>query len=189
MYKLCMTEESTKRQHELEMGLLEMMRTTPYDDISVSDLCDRMNIPRKSFYRYFSGKDGALHALLDHTFMQYYTDYDTIEHKTINSYRYSVQRFFDFWKDNKPLLDALEGSGLTGVLIERAMAHSINEVNAFRRLIPDASKQVLEYSISFVVCGLLTMVVRWHGSGYDVSAEEMTRMADRLLSRPILPKW
>lgn len=189
MYKLCMTEESTKRQRELEAGLLEVMATTPYDEISVSDLCDRLSIPRKSFYRYFSSKDGALHALIDHTFMEYYVLFDTIEHKTISSYRYSVQRFFDFWVEKKPLLDAIAKSGLTGVLIERAMAHSIREENAFRRLMPDVSKEMREYIISFVVCGLMTMVVRWHKQGYDMSVVEMTHVADRLLSKPLLSKW
>ena len=71
MYKLCKTEQSAQRQRQLEDGLLQVMSTVHYDEISVSDLCDRMNVPRKSFYRYFSGKDGALQALIDHTLMRY----------------------------------------------------------------------------------------------------------------------
>lgn len=42
-----------------------MMKYKQFEEISVSDLCDRLHIPRKSFYRYFSSKEGALHALLD----------------------------------------------------------------------------------------------------------------------------
>ena len=60
MYKICQTEQSTRRQRELEQGLLRLMLHKNYEDISVSDLCDHMQIPRKSFYRYFSSKDGAL---------------------------------------------------------------------------------------------------------------------------------
>ena len=70
MYKMCKSEQSAQRQRELEQGLLKAMGTCHYDEISVSDLCDQMGIPRKSFYRYFSGKDGALHALIDHTLME-----------------------------------------------------------------------------------------------------------------------
>ena len=62
MYKMCKTEQSAQRQHLLEQGLLKAMLTHHYDEISVSDLCQSIGIPRKSFYRYFSGKDGALHA-------------------------------------------------------------------------------------------------------------------------------
>ena len=70
MYKLCKTEQSAQRQRQLEEGLLELMRLRPYDEISVVDLCEYLQIPRKSFYRYFSNKDGALFALLDHTLME-----------------------------------------------------------------------------------------------------------------------
>ena len=71
MYKLCKTEQSAARQRQLEQGLLQAMQTQRYEDISISDLCDRMGIPRKSFYRYFSGKEGALAALIDHTLMEF----------------------------------------------------------------------------------------------------------------------
>ena len=71
MYKLCKTEQSAQRQRELERGLLNAMSTHQYEEISVSDLCDQMEIPRKSFYRYFSSKDGALHALIDHTLLEF----------------------------------------------------------------------------------------------------------------------
>ena len=67
MYKLCKTEQSALRQRELEEGLLKTMSVHHYDDISVSDLCQQMDIPRKSFYRYFSSKDGALFALIEKT--------------------------------------------------------------------------------------------------------------------------
>ena len=71
MYKLCKTEQSAARQRLLEEGLLRAISQHRYDELSVSDLCSQMNIPRKSFYRYFSSKEGALHALLDHTLMSF----------------------------------------------------------------------------------------------------------------------
>ena len=72
MYKLCKTEKSASRQQMLESGLLAAMISKPYEEISVSDLCDRLSIPRKAFYRYFSGKEGALLSLIDHTLMTFH---------------------------------------------------------------------------------------------------------------------
>ena len=68
MYKQCETEQSAARQRRMEQGLLEMMGQKRYEDISVSDLCAFLGVPRKTFYRYFSGKDGALFSLIDHVF-------------------------------------------------------------------------------------------------------------------------
>ena len=45
MYKICQSEQSAKRQKELEQGLLQLMLRHNYEDISVSDLCEHMNIP------------------------------------------------------------------------------------------------------------------------------------------------
>ena len=71
MYKLCKTEQSALRQRLFEDALLAEMTQRRYEDITVSDLCRRMNVPRKAFYRYFDGKDGALFAMLDHRLMEY----------------------------------------------------------------------------------------------------------------------
>ena len=59
MYKICQTEQSIRRQRELEQGLLRLMGKRNYEDLTVKDLCDEMALPRKSFYRYFSSKDGV----------------------------------------------------------------------------------------------------------------------------------
>ena len=103
MYKLCKTEQSAQRQRQLEEGLLTAMRTKRYEESSISDLCDQMGIPRKSFYRYFSGKDGALHALIDHTLMEhplYVAEYECDREQSVQAYMVDVCRY---WKDCKKL--------------------------------------------------------------------------------------
>ena len=51
MYKICQTEQSSKRQRSIEKGLLELMLKKQYEDISISDLCSHLQIPRQTFYR------------------------------------------------------------------------------------------------------------------------------------------
>ena len=100
MYKLCKTEQSSARQRELEQGLLRQMYHRRYEDISISDLCDHLNIPRKTFYRYFSGKDGALFSLLDHTIMEFY-ETGTIEGLKGTTPLGDLERFFAFWYEKR----------------------------------------------------------------------------------------
>ncbi len=89
MYKRCITEQSARWQRELEQGLLEIMATRRYEDITIMELCSWLDIPRKAFYRYFSSKEGAIYALIDHTLMDFSVDflvhdpaatYSTLEH-------------------------------------------------------------------------------------------------------------
>ncbi len=120
MYKLCRTEQSAARQRQLELGLLQLMLTRRYEEISISDLCEKMQIPRKSFYRYFSSKDGALFALLDHTMLEFYES--GLRGRGAASPMGDLEHFFRFWYNHRQLLDALERSGLSGMLVERATA-------------------------------------------------------------------
>lgn len=183
MYKLCKTEQSTARQRELELRLQEMMTRQRYEDISVSELCDRFGIPRKSFYRYFSSKDGALFALMDHTMMEFQIDSNAPGHGTALG---DLERFFGFWYAQRELLDVLERSNLSGILVERATAFALRERMMPQRLIAlDNEKQ--SFAISFAVCGVMSMVISWHHQGFRQTPAEMTCLAKSLLSKPLLP--
>ncbi len=185
MYKLCKTEQSAQRQRDLERGLLEMMKYHRFEEISVSDLCDRMNLPRKSFYRYFASKDGALFALLDHTLLEFY-ETGSIEGLRGGTPIGDLERFFRFWKTHKALIDALMRSNLSGLLVERAVSLAKQEelMPGYVRAWEDTMKDV---AMSFVVCGLMSMVLQWHREGYQIPTEKMAQAAVNMLSRPLIP--
>ena len=185
MYKFCKTEESARRQRELEQGLLEMMIRRRFEEISVSELCDRLDIPRKSFYRYFSSKDGALQALLDHTLLEFY-DTGSLEGLRGGTPVGDLERFFKFWKENKKLLDAVLCSNLGGMLVERAVSLAKQE-ELMPGYVRDWEGIMKDVAMSFVVCGLMSMVLHWHKEGYQIPTEIMAQTAVRMLSRPLIP--
>lgn len=187
MYKACKTEQSAIRQRELEQGLLAAMSSHPFDEISISDLCTQIGIPRKSFYRYFSSKEGALHALLDHTLMEIATNHLTAEEKTPLSLTKELERFFQDWKNQKPLLDALNRSGLGNVLIERAVELAVSSsIGTSNRLLARDADQQKGHATAFLICGLMSTVLQWHHSGYQESPAQMAQIAFRLLTQPLI---
>lgn len=185
MYKLCKTEQSAQRQRELERGLLAAMSTHQYDEISVSDLCDQMEIPRKSFYRYFSSKDGALHALIDHTLLEYESFPSTLKPGEKRTYQKDLERFFLFWKAQKPLLDALERSGISGVLVTRSIDHALSAAGTPTRFLHQDERVAREHATMFGVCGLMSMVLNWHHTGYQLTPRQMSVIAVQLLTEPL----
>lgn len=184
VYKICQTEQSTRRQRELEKGLLQLMLRKNYEDISVSDLCDFMQIPRKSFYRYFSSKDGALYALIDHTLEDFF-QMPVPENKHRGSAMGDLDLFFAYWYENRALLDALQRSSCSGILVERANAFALREGHLPKNLKSD-STQLQGIALSFALCGLLSMTLNWHRQGFPISPDEMTRLATGLLTAPLL---
>lgn len=176
MYKLCKTEQSAKRQKLLEEGLLGAMLVRSYGDISISDLCDRLQIPRKSFYRYFTGKDGALYALIDHRIMG------------IGAHSQDgggeLRDFFEYWMGQKPLLDALARNNFSGLLVQRAMSQEEPFLPFDLRHYP---AYVRQQATAFAVCGMMSLVLRWHHGGYRESPKEMAQMCRRILGTPLMP--
>lgn len=187
MYKLCKTEQSAARQRQLEEGLLQLMSAKPYDEITVSDLCDYLQVPRKSFYRYFSSKEGALHALLDHTMMGYEGFNPVYAGGETRTLHRDLTQFFLFWIEHKPLLDALARSGMSGVLVERAMNHASSESVMPKRFLPHDTNDVRKQIVLFCVSGLMSMILMWHHDGYPQSAEHMAAIAARLIGQPLFP--
>ena len=184
MYKLCKTDQSAARQRQLEQGLLALMQEKNYEDISISDLCDRMQIPRRAFYRYFTSKDGALFALLDHTLMDFYMEEPQDPSETALG---DLKHFFRFWQDHKDLLEALDKSHLAGIMIERAtiMAQQERKLPQLVTALPD---DVQRLAMTFTISGLMAMVFTWHKQGFTVPPVEITKLAIAMLTQPLLSR-
>lgn len=185
MYKMCKTEQSAQRQRQLEQGLLSVMLNHHYEEISVSDLCDLIGIPRKSFYRYFSGKDGALHALIDHTLLEFESFAVPARVNEKRTSQRDLELFFRFWMENRKLLDALHRSNMTGVLFQRCLHHALEGDGIPTRFLPHNEKVNWEYAAMFGVCGLMSLVTQWHQGGFEQSPWQMAQITARLMTEPL----
>lgn len=176
MYKLCHTEESSRRQRELEAGLLFALGRQPYSKITLTELCRELGIPRKTFYRYFPTREDCLLALLDHTL----SDCNHLAllgwngSQTLN--RQTLLRFFRFWLERRTLLDAVRDNGLEHLLLSRTTVI----VDRMKESVPQSSfpRDQVEY---FIAHGLMTTVLRWHRSGFPCTPEEMADVFGALL--------
>lgn len=186
MYKLCKSEQAARRQRELEKGLLQVMSTTPFAEISVSDLCQQLGIPRKSFYRYFSCKDGALQALIDHTLTEY-EEFRSGRYCAERNLLWDLETYFLFWQEKKPLLDVLAKNGISGMLFERSLQYAAAESVVPSRLLSSDLQRIRRHATSFAVSGLLTMMLDWYRGGYQETPAQLAAIAAQLITRPLFP--
>ena len=92
-----------------------------------------------------------------------------------------------FWKERQNLIDAMLRSNLSGMLVERAVSLAKQE-ELMPGYVKDWENMMQNIAMSFVVCGLMSMVIQWHREGYRISAEKMAQAAVAMLSRPLIPK-
>ncbi len=176
MYKTCHTEESSRRQRELEQGLLKALGRLPYEKITLTELCRQLQVPRKTFYRYFPTKDDCLLALIDHTLSD-------CNETALLSWNGSTEldakvqlRFFRYWKEHSDFLEAIQNNGFRYLLLERTteIVDRMKENGARDSFARDQ----VEY---FVAYGLMTTVLRWHHYGFQSTPEEMSDVFGSLL--------
>ena len=185
MYKLCKTEQSSKRQKEIEGALLCLMKKVPYAQISITELCESIPIPRKAFYRYFDGKDGALRGLIEHTLADFYTYNAPTGGK--RSLERELRNFFLFWQERRDLLDAIERNDLMGLLLDVSVNYPIETMIKLERFLPDDPESRRRAVFRFASVGLLFHMLDWYRSGFLESPDDMARSTIRMLCQPIFP--
>ncbi len=183
MYKHCNTEEGALRQRQLEQCLLELMADRPLAQITISDICARAGISRKSFYRYFDSKDGCLHALLDHAIMDG-TNYYLPEPGSANPDLLFCCRMFEYWKMQSPLLDAMERNGQSLQILQRMVRYVLDEEPHFARYMGISEQDLMEHVV-YSVGGIMGLILSWHHEGHPKSPEQMGKLLHQMMSRRI----
>lgn len=185
MYKNCSTEESATRQREIENCLLELMGTVPYAQITVGDICQKAGLSRKSFYRYFSNKDGCLHGLVDHALVASASAY-MVNDTPLEDHRQMLEDYFVYWRQAAPLVGALCQNGLENVLFDRTLYCIANNDLDFIKHIRYTFREDLDTQILFMVCGMVGLLLKWHEYGYNKTAQEMAATVNRMLENPLI---
>lgn len=186
MYKLCKTEESAKRQREIELVLFDMMKDTPLDQISITELCERADIPRKTFYRYFDSKRDALGAFLDHT-MAEYSGFDKHSSSKHRSLRRELEAFFDFWFSKREILSVFERDGLLYSLIKSSIRFPIADRISIGSFLPNVNTSNALATFKFAISGLVCLMIEWYHEGFATSSADMATLVGGLISKPIFP--
>lgn len=184
MYKKCQTEQSASRQRDMEAGILRLLQRRHYEEITVTDLCRELGIPRKAFYRYFSDKDGALLSLIDHAIMDFdsYSSVNGVgEIKDAQQY---MEKVLGYWVEHKDLLDALAKSNLSGMLVHRAILYT-QELDVMPYFLTSMDRKLRNYGTMFAVCGLMSIIIQWHSDGFEPDISQLSKVALRLLSEPL----
>lgn len=177
MYRKCATELSATHQRRATASLLELMQKIPYEDITVTQLCRNAGISRRIFYHLFSNKTDALHALIDQAIL------------STEGYRPEITdealRFFLYWREQKPLFDALRSNHLSQLLLERMIVNVLDEAYDIRYWLRAYDRDTGTDIIVFNLCGIMGLTYGWYYTGFQKTPEEMAQRLNRLVQQPL----
>ena len=87
---------NNKTKHYISLALYILMQKKEYEELSVKEICEKANVSRMSFYRYYSKKDDIFIDFTDERFEEFYNSIQKI--KDLDSYKFVLEMFRYFKK-------------------------------------------------------------------------------------------
>lgn len=160
MYKVCKTEKTAKRQKQFGETMMRMLETKEESQITVSDLCKEMQVPRRAFYRYFENMEELRAFLVD----------DALEEAFINlSGKSDIADFFRYWYENRKILTYLLKHGVDATVFARIFFFSMEN----KEQIEITERKMWE---AYHVSGLFGILFAWEYSGMKESPEKIAEI-------------
>ncbi len=182
MYKECKTTQSANRQIGIAHILSEMMLTKPYEEISVSELCKKADIPRKSFYRYFDTKDDAFNFLVDKMLIECDTLLDRGKTMDLAVDKELLTQRFRYFKEHKNLIGAIANNRMSIPTIQRVCETVVSQISNFGIMVSMEDRM----KIAMVTSVIFAIIMSWHHSDYETPCENLADMTYELLTKPLI---
>jgi len=183
MYKECKSPSSSKRQEEIAHCFSEILNEMPYENITITQLCKRINIPRNTLYRYFTGKEAILQYLLEDTLIKLLKASIQIEGKKTSN----ITEHLAYWLKNYRQYDHLWSLVYYG---EKHNMMITQMIKYYVKLADPSFKEdfnnLQTKQIIFLAYGLQGILDVWKHTGYEQSEKEVAKQLYKLFQTPML---
>ena len=177
-----------KSRRSIFEGLISLLAEKPLNQITVTELCKRALINRKTFYMQYPSVDEAFHSLEEHIVVALLND---LQEKGILTRRQLQSDRFIYYldecrKENQEYFDIIYPYLLSGDF-RTVLAIAVGELGTrFMRESPKwNSRGVYSSALVFSVCGLTTMYFDWLNLGMQISLEEQVDIAHTIMTIPL----
>lgn len=179
-------DQLLQRRKAIEAGLLELMQTVPYDQISITDLAHHLNVSRKSFYHYFPGKEACLHSLINRM-IQECALYISQWKQGPEDFHTQYLRNLEYWRSQADFLNAVIQNDLMFVFMNHCIQHVSREEKDLQFLLQHPEAEYDQDVLLFYINGQISLLLSWCHRGFDTPIEEMARKTMRLIHSPLIP--
>jgi len=154
-------QKNTYVKKQILAALLDLLKEKPLSDISVSELTNRAEIGRVSFYRNYQNKEDILKEESDRLIKEWGRLYESNPDSTPESLFPSL---FDFYRDHREFYTILYNAGMSSIMMET--------ITDAIQITPEM--QNLEaYMKSFWAYGIYGWMLEWIKRGMKESGKEL----------------
>ena len=157
-------------------ALLLLMEKRPFKNISITDIAEKADLSRRTFYRIFETKEDILIYYADELYGEFL---QLLNRETDRRFTVTVRLYFEFWYRHKHFLGLLKQSEMLPFMM-----------NQYTRLFPKVfqmlkgnhplahNEEALSYAMAFSAGGLLSILLKWAEDGMDKTPEEIMKIME-----------
>ena len=160
------------------------MLTTPYERISVADMCRQMGISRRLYYTYFPDKESCLLSLIDRYI---YESIDAISFAgTTRNLLVQTVAYLGYWKEHSHFLTMVCFQNLKSLVIDRSHLYFLDQNSGILEHLSTPEVKADDTTLWLFAAFRFTVLLQWHEQGYKIPVEEMAQKYLRMLTSPLL---
>ena len=163
-------------------ALLQLMKEKPFQEIQITEIADRAQVARPTFYLHYHSKEELLLSQVDVVFAEFLNELTaTIAFGDYDRKKYSIL-VFQYWERNAEILRMVVKADLHEEFRERLRKYFLLAISQLtsRTEDPNADKLTREFIIDFESGGAYQLLTQWITRGMPYSAEQMGSLFYRL---------
>ena len=171
-----------KSRKRIVDSLICLLGKKSYESITVSELCRKAQVDRRTFYRNFRNKEDVMEFHISALKEEYLSFLNRLEKRNIRS---MAESQFVFWKKHLPFLTSLQSrSALSGLLLQTSNEFIPTVYLQYHNDLPSH----FEYKARFVIGGFVNILLYWIETGTKEDPEEIAEIAAELFDEDN-PYW
>ena len=182
MYKQCKNKSSAQRQKYIADQLLQLIKTTPLEQITITELSIASDIPRKGFYRYFDSIDDVVNFILE-KIIQEENEYISRTGVSIDATpREYLIVWLRFWKEKADVMRLFQDRRIHSAMVRHAMRHMDPESASIQQV--SMAEPIMVRNL-FASYGTMALLEIWNRDNYQITEEAMADFMLELLTQPL----
>lgn len=161
-----------RSQQWICQALSDLMLEKPYNKITITEICNKADLVRETFYRNFQSKDAVIKYCLDEKFNEFA---DKIRDNDVELNIYNIGfYYFKFWEKEKEFLKLLIDNKLINLIMDNFSEQF--EVISEKVIKKEETEQAKQYIIALYAGASTNLLIKWILNNCKEPPEEMARI-------------
>jgi len=178
---------STRAREAFHQALQELLKTVPYQQITVTDISLKSGYSRHTFYNHYESKDELLNSVIDRILERYFGNigpWDSVRRDPDGDRRIG-QRFFEVWGEHSDVVKMLNTVDIDHLLISRLTTRFARyfDEQFNPREISEASNALINFIVTLLAYSYAGVLRQWLLYDMRYSPEVMGRFLNHFTGK------